>query len=48
MAIFVPELASPMLLEEISKRLVISQIATDISSTIDGIQWNIELKLLEE
>ncbi len=40
MAIFVPELASPMLLEEISNRLVIGKMATDISSTIDNIQWN--------
>lgn len=40
MAIFVPELASPMLLKEISNRLVISTVAQDISDTIENIKWN--------
>lgn len=39
MALFIPELASKMLIGEINKRLVISKLATDISSTIPDIQW---------
>lgn len=39
MALFIPELASKTLLTDIDKRLVISKLATDISSTIPDIQW---------
>lgn len=39
MALFIPELASKMLINEIGKRLVISNLATDISKSIDNIQW---------
>ena len=40
MAIFIPELATPYLMQEISKRLVISKVATDISKNIENIHWN--------
>lgn len=40
MSFYVPEIAAPYLLNEMESRLVIGKLASNISKSIDDIQWN--------
>lgn len=39
MAFYVPTIAAPYLMKELESRLVIGKLATNISSSVDDIQW---------
>lgn len=39
MAIYIPELAAPIVMREMKNRLVVGRLATDISNQIDNLQW---------